>query len=93
MPIPLCAVAFEIRFQNGMVVAWHGRSMGYVNQTWPHFVNRIGKTQSKYLTARHDRKTAWARHGMCELAFRVHRHATIKRFLIFSPSVYHLYFS
>jgi hypothetical protein len=93
MPMPLCAVAFGSRFQNGMAVAWHGRSMGYVNQTGPHFVNRMGKTQSKHLAARHDRGTAWARHGMCELAFRVYRHATIKRFLIFSPSVHHLYFS
>jgi hypothetical protein len=30
----------------------------------------MGKTQSKSLAARHGRRTAWARHGMCELAFK-----------------------
>ena len=34
-----------------------------VNQTWPHCVNQMGKTQSKPLAARHGRGTAWARHG------------------------------
>jgi hypothetical protein len=28
MPIPRCAVVLRSRFQNGMVVAWHGRAMG-----------------------------------------------------------------
>jgi hypothetical protein len=54
-----------------MVRAWHGRGMASVNQTRPHCVNQMGKTHSKPLVARHDRRTAWARHAMCESAFRV----------------------
>jgi len=57
--------------KNGMVRAWHGRRMASVNQTLPHCVNQMGKTHSKPLAARHDRGTAWARHAMCESAFRV----------------------
>jgi hypothetical protein len=52
-------LALRIRFQNGMVVTWHGRGMACVNQTRPHYVNQMGKTQSKPLAARH---------GMCQLA-------------------------
>jgi hypothetical protein len=63
MPMPRCAVALRSRFQNGTVVASHGRSMGCVNPTRPHCVNQMGKTQSKPLAARHGRGTAWARHG------------------------------
>jgi hypothetical protein len=40
-----------------------------VNQTRPHCVNQVGKTQSKPLAERHDRGTAWERHGMCESDF------------------------
>jgi hypothetical protein len=36
-----------------MVVAWHRRVMAYVNQTWPHCLKQMGKTQSKPLAARH----------------------------------------
>jgi hypothetical protein len=32
MPMPRCAVALISRFQNGMIVAWHGRGMACVNQ-------------------------------------------------------------
>jgi hypothetical protein len=73
MPMPRCAVALRSRFENGMVVAWHGRGMACANQTWPHCVNQMGKTQYKPLAARHGRGmgTAWARHGICELAFNV----------------------
>jgi hypothetical protein len=48
-----------------------GRGMAFVNQTRPHCVNQMGKTQSTLLVARHGHGTgtAWARHGMCELAF------------------------
>jgi hypothetical protein len=57
-----------------MVVAWHGRDMGAawhcVNQTRPHCVNQMGKTQYKPLAARHGTGTAWERHGMSELALR-----------------------
>jgi hypothetical protein len=56
--------------KNGMVRAWHGRSMANVNQTRPHCVNQMGKKHSKPLAARHGRGTAWAWHAMCESAFR-----------------------
>jgi hypothetical protein len=54
---------------NGMVVAWHGRGMACVNQTRPHCVNQMGKTQYKALVARHGRRTAWERDGLWEVAF------------------------
>jgi hypothetical protein len=38
--------------------------MACVSQTWSHYVNQIGKTQSKSLAA-------WERHDMCELALIV----------------------
>jgi hypothetical protein len=41
-----------------------------VNQTRPHSVNKMGKTQSKPLAERYGRGTAWEQHGMCELALR-----------------------
>jgi len=56
--------------KNGMVRAWHGQSMASVNQTQPHCVNQMGKTHSKPLAAWHGRGMAWARHVMCESAFR-----------------------
>jgi len=46
-----------------MVGAWHGHGMASVNQTRPHYVNQMGKTHSKPLEARHERRTAWPRHG------------------------------
>jgi len=59
--------------KNGMVRAWHGSGMASVNQTRPHCVNQMGKTDSKLLAARHSRRTAlraeWARHAICESAF------------------------
>jgi hypothetical protein len=54
------AVALSGCFQKGIFVAWQGNGMVCVNQTWPHCVNQMGKTQSKPLAERH---------GMCELAF------------------------
>jgi hypothetical protein len=54
-----------------MVRAWHGCGMANVNQTRPHCVNQMGKTHSKTLAARNGRGTAWARHAMCESAFRL----------------------
>jgi hypothetical protein len=66
--MPRCALALRSHFQNGMVVAWHGRRMACVNQTWPHHVNQMGKTQSKPLPAQHGMGVAWKWHGMCELA-------------------------
>jgi hypothetical protein len=68
VPIPLCTFALSGRFQNGLVVAWQGNDMACVNQKRPHCVNPMGKTQSKPITERHGRGTAWGRYGMCELA-------------------------
>jgi hypothetical protein len=39
VPIQRCTVALRSRFQNGVVVAWHGRGMACVNQTRQHCVN------------------------------------------------------
>jgi hypothetical protein len=39
--------------------AWQGNGMVCVNQTRPHCVNQMGKTQSKPLAERHGRGTAW----------------------------------
>jgi hypothetical protein len=62
MPMPLSTVALRSIFQNGMVVAWHGRGMACVNQIRPHCVNQMGKTQSKPLAAWHG--MAWQGNGM-----------------------------
>jgi hypothetical protein len=43
----------------GIFVAWQGNSMVCVNQTRPHCVNQMGKTQSKPLPERHGRGMAW----------------------------------
>ena len=51
-------------------MAWSEHGMASVNQTRPHFVNKMGKTHSKPLAARHGMGTAWAWHAICELAFR-----------------------
>jgi hypothetical protein len=47
----------------------------FMNQTRPHCVNQMGKTHSEPLAARHGRGTAWARHAMCESAFRMNTSA------------------
>jgi hypothetical protein len=44
--------------------------MACVNQTRPHYVNQMGKTQSNDLAERHGRGTAGEQHGMCESARR-----------------------
>jgi hypothetical protein len=64
VPMPCCSVALRGRFQNGVFVAWQGNGMGMacVNQTRPHSVNQMGKTQSKPLAARNGRGKAWVRH-------------------------------
>ena len=46
----------------------HG--MASVNQTRPHSVNQMGKTHSKPLAVRHGRGTTWARHAICESAYK-----------------------
>jgi hypothetical protein len=45
--------------------------MDCVNQTRPHCVNQMGKTQSKPLAERHGRETVWEWHVMCELELSV----------------------
>jgi hypothetical protein len=52
--------------------------MACVNQTRPHCVNQIGKTQSKALVERHGRGTAGERHGMCESGFVVPSNGAIQ---------------
>jgi hypothetical protein len=47
------------RFQKGIFVAWQGNGMACVNQTRLHYVNQMGKTQSKSLAEQHRRGTAW----------------------------------
>jgi hypothetical protein len=73
VPMPRCNVALISRFQNGMVMTCHGRSMACVNQTGPYCVHRMEKTQSKPLAAPNSRGMAWAweRHGMGELTLIV----------------------
>ena len=44
--------------------------MASVNQTRSHCVNKMGKTHSKTLAARHGRGMTRARHAMCESAFK-----------------------
>jgi hypothetical protein len=58
MAMPRCALALRGRFQKGMIMAWHGPSKACVNQTRPHCVNQMGKTQFKPLAERHGRGTA-----------------------------------
>jgi hypothetical protein len=62
-----------------MAMAWQGNGMVCVNQTRPHCVNQMGKTQSKPLAERLGRGTAGKRHGMCESALIV----LITPFLVF----------
>jgi hypothetical protein len=51
------------RHGHGMARVWQGPSMACVNQTWPHRINQMGKTQSTPLVAWHGRGMAWAQHG------------------------------
>jgi hypothetical protein len=53
-----------------MVRAGRGRGTASVNQTRPHCVNQTGKAHSRPLAARRGTGAAWARHAMCESAFR-----------------------
>ena len=65
---PCCAVSLRTAWSEhglGAARARHGRGMTSVNQARPHCVNRMGKTHSKPLAARHTRRTTWARHAMC----------------------------
>jgi hypothetical protein len=49
------------RYGRGMAWKQHGRGIAFVDQTRPHCVNQMGKTQSKPIAERH---------GMCELAVK-----------------------
>jgi hypothetical protein len=69
MPCPSCAHAMlcrglekslSERHCHGMAWVWQGPGMACVNQTWPHRINQMGKTQSKPLVAWHGRGMAWA---------------------------------
>jgi hypothetical protein len=51
------------RHIRGMVGERHGNGITCVNQTRPHNVNQIGKTQSKSLAERHGTGTAGEQHG------------------------------
>jgi hypothetical protein len=55
------AMALRGLFQKGIFVAWQGNGMVCVNQTRPHCVNQMEKTQSKALAERHGNSmgTAW----------------------------------
>jgi hypothetical protein len=59
MPMPRPCSDFQKslseRHGRGMARARHRRDMACVNQTPPHCVNQMGKTQSKPLAARHGR--------------------------------------
>jgi hypothetical protein len=61
MPMLRCGLEESLSEWHGQ--AWHKRDMACVNQTRPHCVNQMGKTQSKPLVAQHGRGTALARHG------------------------------
>jgi hypothetical protein len=47
------AMTLRVRFQKGIFVAWQRNGMVCVNQTRPHYVNQMGKKQSKALAERH----------------------------------------
>jgi hypothetical protein len=51
------------RHIRGMAGERHRNGMACVNQTLPHCVNQMGKTQSKALAQRHGRGTAGEQHG------------------------------
>jgi hypothetical protein len=55
-------MALRDRLQKGTLVVWHGNGMACVNQTQPHYVNQMGKTQSNDLAERHGKGTAGERH-------------------------------
>ena len=80
---PCCAVALRR-------TAWHG--MASVNQTRPHCVNQMGKTHSKPLAARYgkgnDMGAVWARHAMCDSAFKAYRFLYVPTGLKFNNSTW-----
>jgi hypothetical protein len=79
MPCPCHAVSWpwEVGFRTAWL--WHGTGAAWHMwiKTWPHCVNKMGKTQYKPLAERHGMGAAWERHGMCELAFKTSCTSTI----------------
>jgi hypothetical protein len=67
VPLPCRSFPFDLHSAAVFVshIPWHGmcESALCVNQTRPHCVNQMGKTQSKPLAERHGRGTAGERHG------------------------------
>jgi hypothetical protein len=61
--------------------------MVYMNQTRPHCVNQVGKTQSKALAQRHGRESAWERHGVCESVFTVLLQQCHRQLILYSSSI------
>jgi hypothetical protein len=63
--MPCNAYATLCRGLEKLLSERHGRGMACVNQTWPHCVNQIGKTQSKPLVAQHGNGMGmeWEQHG------------------------------
>jgi hypothetical protein len=53
------ALSLSERHDRGMAWERYGRGMACINQTRPHCVNQMGKTQYKPLTELHGRGTAW----------------------------------
>jgi hypothetical protein len=66
MPRPCRGLEWSLseRHIHGMAGERHGNDMVCANQTQPHCVNQMGKTQSKPLAG----GMAGERHGMCESA-------------------------
>jgi hypothetical protein len=81
-------MALRDRLQKGTLVAWQGNGMVCVNQTRPHCVNQMGKTQSTDLAERHGRGTAGERHGVCESAFMGHSMSPMKKKTIPSRNLF-----
>jgi hypothetical protein len=73
--VPLPCRSFPFDLHSAAVfdshIPWHGmcESALRVNQTRPHCVNQMRKTQYKPLAEGQGRGTAWDQHVVCESAF------------------------
>jgi hypothetical protein len=65
MPSPCHDLERSLTERNisGMAGERHGNGMLCVNQTRPHYVNQMGKTQSNHLAEQHGRGTAGEQQG------------------------------
>jgi hypothetical protein len=72
MPMLRCSVALRCRFQNGMVVTWHGR--GTCESNTAALCESNGKDTIQTLSGKawqgNGMSAAWEGHGMCELALK-----------------------